>query len=100
MNYPGVERTSGRALTESMRRQAQNFGAEFLLAEVTELDMSADIKKSKRPAAVSCPVSACCWRLEPIPARWDFRGKRNSAEEGLPTAPPVTENFLPEETSL
>ena len=47
VNYPGVERTSGRSLTESMRRQAQNFGAEFLLAEVTELDMSADIKKVK-----------------------------------------------------
>ena len=47
VNYPGVERTSGRALTESMRRQAQKFGAEFLLAEVTELDMSGDIKKVK-----------------------------------------------------
>ena len=47
VNYPGVERTSGRALTESMRRQAQNFGAEFMLAEVTGLDMSGDIKKVK-----------------------------------------------------
>lgn len=47
VNYPGVERTSGRELTESMRRQAQKFGAEFLLAEVTELDMSGDIKKVK-----------------------------------------------------
>lgn len=47
VNYPGVERASGRELTESMRRQAQNFGAEFLLAEVTELDMSGDIKKVK-----------------------------------------------------
>ena len=47
VNYPGVERTSGRALTESMRRQAQNFGAEFLLAEVTGLDMSGDIKRVK-----------------------------------------------------
>lgn len=47
VNYPGVERTSGRELTESMRRQAQNFGAEFLLAEVTELEMSGDIKKVK-----------------------------------------------------
>ena len=45
VNYPGVERASGRALTESMRRQAQHFGAEFLLAEVTGLDMSGDIKK-------------------------------------------------------
>ena len=47
VNYPGVERTSGRELTESMRRQAQKFGAEFLLAEVTELDMSGAIKKVK-----------------------------------------------------
>lgn len=47
VNYPGVEHTSGRELTESMCRQAQNFGAEFLLAEVTELDMSGDIKKLK-----------------------------------------------------
>ena len=47
VNYPGVERTSGKELTESMRRQAENFGAEFLLAEVTELDMSGDIKKVK-----------------------------------------------------
>ena len=47
VNYPGVERTSGRELTESMRRQAQKFGAEFLLAEVTELDMSGAIKKGK-----------------------------------------------------
>lgn len=45
VNYPGVEHTSGRALTESMRRQAQHFGAEFLLAEVTGLDMYGDIKK-------------------------------------------------------
>ena len=45
VNFPGVERTSGEALTESMRKQAQNFGAEFLLTEVTGLDMSGDIKK-------------------------------------------------------
>lgn len=44
VNYPGVERTSGTELTETMRRQAQNFGAEFLFAEVSGLDLSADIK--------------------------------------------------------
>ena len=32
VNFPGVERTSGAALTESMRKQAESFGAEFLLA--------------------------------------------------------------------
>lgn len=44
VNFPGVERTSGEALTETMRRQAEHFGAEFLLAEVTGLDMGGDIK--------------------------------------------------------
>ena len=37
VNYPGIEKTSGRALTETMRRQAEFFGAEFLLREVTAL---------------------------------------------------------------
>src|SRR5699024_7556096 len=44
VNFPGVERTSGAALTETMRKQAVSFGAEFLLAEVTELDLSGDVK--------------------------------------------------------
>ena len=44
VNYPGVERTSGAALTETMRRQAEAFGAEFLLAEVEGLEMDGDIK--------------------------------------------------------
>jgi thioredoxin reductase (NADPH) len=44
VNYPGVERVSGAALTESMRRQAQSFGAEFLLAEAESLDLSGAVK--------------------------------------------------------
>ncbi|MDD6661446.1 MAG: FAD-dependent oxidoreductase [Lachnospiraceae bacterium] len=37
VNYPGVEKTSGKELTETMRRQAENFGAEFLLGDVSDL---------------------------------------------------------------
>ena len=44
VNYPGVLSTSGKALTETMRRQAESFGAEFRLAEVTGFDTSGDIK--------------------------------------------------------
>lgn len=44
VNYPGVGRTSGTELTETMRKQAEGFGAEFLLAEVTGLELSGDIK--------------------------------------------------------
>ena len=54
VNYPGVFSTSGSELSETMRKQAEAFGAEFLLAEVTDLDMSGDVKvvhttKGERP---------------------------------------------------
>ena len=44
VNYPGVHKTSGKELTETMRQQAQDFGAEFLLAEAESLSMDGDIK--------------------------------------------------------
>ncbi|MDY4674737.1 MAG: FAD-dependent oxidoreductase [Treponema sp.] len=44
VNYPGVEHTSGAALTETMRKQAQNFGAEFMLAEVERISVEGDLK--------------------------------------------------------
>ena len=44
VNYPGVERTSGRELTDTMQKQAAAFGAEFVLAEATAFDLSGDIK--------------------------------------------------------
>lgn len=47
VNYPGVKKTSGAALTQTMRSQAESFGAEFLLAQVTELLPDGDIKTVK-----------------------------------------------------
>ena len=44
VNYPGIEKTSGMALTATMQKQAESFGAEFRLAEVTGFDLSGDIK--------------------------------------------------------
>ena len=46
VNYPGVLHTDGKKLTEEMRKQAQNFGAEFLKAQVTGLVLEGDKKKS------------------------------------------------------
>lgn len=45
VNYPGIEITDGKTLTENMRVQAQNFGAEFKLAEVTSINMDNDVKE-------------------------------------------------------
>ena len=44
VNYPGVSKTSGKSLTDTMQRQAESFGAEFMIAEATRLDIDSDIK--------------------------------------------------------
>lgn len=44
VNYPGIAKTSGKALTDTMRSQAETFGAEFLLAQATHLDCAGDVK--------------------------------------------------------
>ncbi len=44
VNYPGIAKTSGKALTDTMQKQAESFGAEFLLAEATGFDLTGDIK--------------------------------------------------------
>ena len=47
VNYPGVEITDGKKLTETMRIQAQKFGAEFMLTNVDGLKLDEDIKVVK-----------------------------------------------------
>ena len=47
VNYPGISKTSGKAMTETMQRQAGAFGAEFLLAEAKALDLNGDVKTVK-----------------------------------------------------
>ncbi|MDF7665993.1 FAD-dependent oxidoreductase [Bifidobacterium sp. ESL0745] len=44
VNYPGIARIDGRTLTETMRQQAEDFGAEFMAADATGLDVEGDIK--------------------------------------------------------
>ena len=44
VNYPGIARTSGKALTDTIRQQAEDFGAEFQLAEAIGFDLAGDIK--------------------------------------------------------
>ena len=44
VNYPGVVKTSGKALTDTIQQQAESFGAEFMMAEATGFDLSGNIK--------------------------------------------------------
>lgn len=47
VNYPGVLYASGQELTDVMHRQAEQFGTEFLTAEVTELLLDKPVKRVK-----------------------------------------------------
>ena len=44
VNYPGIAKTSGKALTDTIQQQAESFGAEFQLAEATDFELAGDIK--------------------------------------------------------
>jgi len=44
VNYPGISKTSGKSLTDTIQRQAEHFGAEFQLGEATGFDLSGNIK--------------------------------------------------------
>ena len=44
VNYPGVGTCSGKSLTDTMYQQAEYFGAEFLIAEATGMQLDDDIK--------------------------------------------------------
>ena len=44
VNYPGIAKTSGKALTDTIQQQAESFGAEFMMAEATGFDLSGNIK--------------------------------------------------------
>ena len=45
VNYPGVEKTTGKELTATMKRQAEHFGAEFVESEVRSLETDGDFRK-------------------------------------------------------
>ena len=78
VNYPGVGRTTGRALTQTMRQQAQDFGAEFLSAEATGLDVDGDIKT-----------------VHTSRASWASRARPSTPAAAWPTAPPATASSSP-----
>ena len=49
VNYPGLGKVSGKTLTETMRRQAETFGAEFLLTPAIALQAEGNIKTVHTP---------------------------------------------------
>lgn len=81
-NYPGVDRISGEALTQTMKAQAERFGAEFLDAEATGYDLTGPIKTIRTSAG---PISCTCVLLATgaQPRRAGFLGEEEYRGRGV-----------------
>ena len=99
VNYPGIAKTSGKALTDTIQQQAESFGAEFMLAEATGFDLAGDIKTvhtnkgDYRCFGILLATGA-------HPRTVGLKGGENTKVEVLLTAPPATANSLPGKRSL
>ena len=94
VNYPGVGRTTGRALTQTMRQQAQDFGAEFLSAEATGLDVDGDIK-TVHTSRGDLKTFGILIATGASPRKLGFEARPSTPAAAWPTAPPATASSSP-----
>lgn len=83
VNYPGVEKVSGTELTDTMRKQAQSFGAEFLLAEVESLDIISDELKSVKTSRGELIAFGVLLATGAHPRMVGFRGEEEFKGHGV-----------------
>lgn len=81
-NYPGVASTDGYTLMETMRAQAEGFGAEFMTADVSSLSLSGDIfhLSGSRGEILARTVIAC---LGSDPKEAGFEGEARFRGHGV-----------------
>ncbi|MCM1183643.1 MAG: FAD-dependent oxidoreductase [Roseburia sp.] len=83
VNYPGVEKTSGTALTERMRLQAEAFGAEFVLAQAKELELEGDIKRIVTADGEEYQTVGILLALGASPRKLGFAGEKEFQGRGV-----------------
>lgn len=82
VNYPGVPKTSGMELTDTMRRQAEDFGAEFLIAEARELSLF-DAEKTVKTSAGNFRCIGVLLATGAQPKMAGFRGEEEFRGRGV-----------------
>lgn len=83
VNYPGVEQASGTSLTEGMRRQAERFGAEFQMGNVTELELSSEIKRVRMESGKEYEALGIVLAVGASPRKIGFQGEREFQGRGV-----------------
>ncbi len=85
VNYPGVAKTSGTELTETMRQQAESFGAEFMMAEVTNISESEEHSGLKviQTSSGSLECLSVLLAVGSSPRRIGFKGEEEFKGRGV-----------------
>lgn len=83
VNYPGIEKTDGKALTEAMRFQAEDFGAEFVLAEVKEMELDSPVKTIKTAKGKEYQAIGVVLALGASPRKVGFEGEQEFQGRGV-----------------
>lgn len=82
VNYPGVERTDGKMLMETMRRQAVNFGAQIRRENVISASLTDSVKVIQTEKNhYEAPV--IIYAAGSVPRKLDFPGESEFAGRGI-----------------
>lgn len=82
VNYPGVERTDGETLMETMRRQAVNFGAQIRRENVISASFTDSVKVIQTERNhYEAPV--IIYAAGSVPRKLDFPGESEFAGRGI-----------------
>ena len=82
VNYPGILKTGGVELTQTMRAQAEAFGAEFLIAEAQALLLS-DTEKTVKTSQGDFHCLGILLATGAKPKEVGFRGEREFRGRGV-----------------
>lgn len=82
VNYPGIEKTNGEALMETMRRQAIRFGAEIRRETVVSVSLKDNVKVIQTDRNhYEAPVIV--YAAGSVPRKLNFAGEREFAGRGI-----------------
>ena len=81
-NYPGILHISGEEFSNTMRKQAENFGVEFRQTVVESVDFTGDIKKVRTVDGESEALSVLV-ATGAVPRTLGFRGEDTFSGRGI-----------------
>ena len=83
VNYPGVFSTSGTELAAEMKKQAVNFGVEFVTGDISQVDLNQDIKTVQTQAGEVYSSVSVIIATGAKPRTLGFEGESEFAGRGV-----------------